>query len=293
MDVDLRKVRYFVAVAERLHFGRAAEALHIAQPVLSRQIRALETELKAQLFVRDKRATELTPAGRQLLADAGPLLASADALRRRVGRAARDADTFTVGFMPGLIVTAAVRALVARHPRLNVEVIRTSFADQADVIRDGRADVSYVRLPVDQRGLQVPPLTAEPRVVMLPADHRLAGKDSVDIADLAGEHLLQDPDAVPEWRDIAEELSTGRRRAEPAISIVEEKLERVAAGRGIAVFPLSTATFYTRPDIVHVAVTDIGPSQVCLAWDSTGRSPLIAEFAAIAAELGQSVTNRS
>ena len=78
-DLDLRKLRYFVAVAEHLHFGRAAESLHIAQPVLSRQIRALEDELKVQLFVRDKRATELTPAGRQLLAHAGPLLASADA----------------------------------------------------------------------------------------------------------------------------------------------------------------------------------------------------------------------
>jgi DNA-binding transcriptional LysR family regulator len=282
VDVDLRKVRYFVAVAEQLHFGRAAEVLHIAQPVLSRQIRALENELKAQLFVRDKRTTELTAAGRQLLADARPLLANADALRRRVGRAARGADTFTVGFMPGLIVTAAVRALIARHPELNVGVIRTSIDDQTDVIHDGRADVSYVRLPIDRRGLQVRPLTAEPRVVVLPADHRLAGKDSVEIADLAGEHLLQDPDAVPEWRDIAEELSTGRRQAEPAISIVEEKLERVAAGRGIVVFPLSTAAFYTRPDIVYVAVSDIGPTHVCLAWDSTRRSPLIAEFAAIA-----------
>jgi DNA-binding transcriptional LysR family regulator len=68
---------------------------------------------------------------------------------------------------------------------------------------------------------------------------------------------------------------------------VEEKLERVAAGRGVVVFPLSTATFYTRPDIVHVAVRDIGPSQVCLAFDSTRRSPLIAEFAAIAAELAR------
>jgi DNA-binding transcriptional LysR family regulator len=88
-DVDLRKLRYFVAVAEQLHFGRAAADLHIAQPVLSRQIRALEDELGVQLFVRDRRTTELTPAGRQLLADAGPLLASADALRRRVTRAAR------------------------------------------------------------------------------------------------------------------------------------------------------------------------------------------------------------
>jgi DNA-binding transcriptional LysR family regulator len=284
VDVDLRKVRYFVAVARLLHFGRAAEALHIAQPVLSRQIRALENELKAQLFVRDKRTTELTAAGRQLLADATPLLAGADALRRRVGRAARGVDTFTVGFMPGLIVTSAVRALLARHPGLNVAVIRTSFADQTDVLHDGRADVSYVRLPIDRRGLRVRPLTAEPRVVVLPAEHRLAGKDSVEIADLAGEHLLQDPDLVPEWRDIAEEVTTGRRRAEPAVHSVEEKLERVAAGRGVAVFPLSTATYYTRPDIVHVAVRDIGPSEICLAWDSTRRSPLIAEFAVIAEE---------
>ena len=76
--MEVRQLRYFVTVAECEHFGRAAEALHIAQPVLSRQIRALEDELKAQLFVRDKRATELTPAGQQLLADAGPLLARAD-----------------------------------------------------------------------------------------------------------------------------------------------------------------------------------------------------------------------
>ena len=78
--------------------------------MLSRQIRTLEDELKAQLFVRDKRATELTPAGLQLLADAGPLLASADALRLRVARAAHDPGSFTIGFMPGLIVTEAVRA---------------------------------------------------------------------------------------------------------------------------------------------------------------------------------------
>src|SRR3712207_970904 len=105
MDLDLRKVRYFVAVAEELNFGRAADRLHIAQPVLSRQIRALENELHAQLFVRDKRTTELTAAGRQLLEDAKPLLAAADALRRRVAQSARGTARFSIGFMPGIPVT--------------------------------------------------------------------------------------------------------------------------------------------------------------------------------------------
>src|SRR5258705_4670109 len=279
-----RKLRYFVAVAERLHFGRAAEALHIAQPVLSRQIKALEDELKAQLFVRDKRATELTLAGRQLLADAGPLLASADALRRRGARAARGPASFTIGFIPGLIVTAAVRALAALHPQLTVNVLRTSWDDQTDVLHDGRADVSYVRLPADQSGLQVRALLAEPRVAVLPAGHRLAGKDTITIADLADEHLLQDPAAVPEWRDIPAEMRTRRRRSAPVFRTVEEKLEHVAAGHGIIVLPLSTAVFYTRPGVAYSYVSDIPPNQVCLAWDPTRRSRLIQDFAAIAAD---------
>jgi DNA-binding transcriptional LysR family regulator len=283
MDLDLRKVRYFVAVAEELHFGRAAEALHIAQPALSRQIRALESELNAQLFVRDRRRTELTPAGEQLLAESGPLLANAAAARRRVGRTARGSDTFTVGFMPGLIVTRPVRALSAAHPDLTVDVVRTGWDDQVEVIRDGRADVSFVRHPVDQGGLKVLPLFSEPRVAVLPIDHRLASKESLTISDLAEEHLLQDPDAVPEWRDIAQEMQARRaRRPPPAMRTVEEKLEHVAAGHGIVVLPESTATFYRRPDVTHATISDIGPNHVSLAWDASRRSRLIHEFAELA-----------
>jgi DNA-binding transcriptional LysR family regulator len=289
VDVDLRKLRYFVAVAEHLHFGRAAEALHIAQPVLSRQIKVLEDDLKAPLFVRDKRATELTPAGAQLLAEARPLLANAAALRRRVTRVARGPATFVVGFMPGLIVTAPIRALVSRHPELTVEVIRTTWANQTDVIHDGRADVSFVRLPIDQQGLTIQQLHTEARVAALPADHRLAGKGTISIADLADEHLLQDPNAVPEWRDIATELRTRTRRPAPFFHSVEEKLEHVAAGHGVCVLPLSVAMFYSRVDITHVAITDIAPNQICLAWDSTRRSRVIHEFAAIAAEHGTAI----
>ena len=283
MDLDLRKLRYFVAVAEELNFGRAAQALHIAQPVLSRQIRALEQELGVRLLERDKRGTRLTPAGEALLEDGRALLAAADATRRR----ARDADAgervFTVGFMPGLIVTPAVREFSRCHPEVRVEVLRTDWLNQTDTIHDGTVDVGYLRQPVDQRGLTVEPLLSEQRVAVVPAGHRLAGKDSVLVADLAAEHLLQDPEAVPEWRDIAVELRDGRPSGRvPPFRTVEEKLEHVAAGHGIVVLPLSTAVFYTRADISHVLVSDIAPNQVCLAWDSLRRSDLIRDFAAIA-----------
>jgi DNA-binding transcriptional LysR family regulator len=282
-DVDLRKLRYFVAVATHLHFGRAAEELHIAQPVLSRQIRALEGELSVQLFVRDKRSTQLTAAGRQLLAEAVPLLASAEALRRRVNRAARHPDSFTVGFMPGLLVTEAVRAMVALHPALELDVLQTTYYDQTIVVHDGRADVSYVRLPADLRGLETRPLLAEPRAVMLPLGHPLAGKDTIHITDLADEHLLQDPDVVPEWRNVATEMRAGRRGGAPAFRTVEEKLEHVASGHGIVVLPMSTAVFYTRPDITYAHVTGIADNQVLLAWEAGRPSPLIRDFASIAA----------
>lgn len=285
MDVDLRKLRYFVAVAEELHFGRAAARLHIAQPVLSRQIRALEGELRAGLFVRDKRSTELTAAGRQLLEDARPLLASADALRRRVATAARGTSAFTVAFMPGITVTGAVRELSARHPGLTVELLRTTWDDQTEVLHDGRADVGVVRLPVDRRGLSVRPLFREPRVAVLPAGHRLAGKESLRVGDLADEHLLNDPDAVPEWRDIAVELREGTRPARRPVRNVEEKLEHVAVGRGVAIVPRSTSEYYTRPDVALVPVEDLPPNEVCLAWVSGRRSRVIFEFADIFADL--------
>ncbi|MFC8824492.1 LysR family transcriptional regulator [Streptomyces sp. NPDC057137] len=283
MDVDLRKLRYFVVVAEELHFGRAAERLHITQPVLSRQIRALEHELRAELFTRNKQSTELTAAGRQLLEDARPLLAGARALHLRVRRAARGESTFTVGFMPGITVTGAVRAFSAAHPELTVKVVRTSWADQVEAVHEGLLDVSFVRLPVDRRGLALRPVFREPRVAVLPAHHRLAGKESIGIADLAAERLLQDPDAVPEWRDLPDRPGgTEGAGPRPAFRSVEEKLEHVATTGGVIVLPLSTAAYYTHTDVAHVPIGDIGPNEVCLAWSAHRHSPLLPEFADIA-----------
>jgi len=283
MDLDLRKVRYFVAVAEELNFRRAAERLHVAQPVLSRQIRALEKELHAQLFVRDSGGTQLTRAGAQLLAEASLLLAGADAARRRVTQAARATSTFTVGFMPGLTVTEPVLALGAAHPDLTVEVLRTEWTNQVSVLHDGRADIGYIRMPADLTGLRTSTLFSETRVAVVPAAHRLAGKEAISIHDLADEHLLQHPDAVPEWRSIAKETHDRQRatRATQARS-VEEKLEHVATGRGFSVLPESTATYYQRPDVTWTPITDIPPSEVRLAWVATRHTPLIPEFIELA-----------
>jgi DNA-binding transcriptional LysR family regulator len=283
MDLDLRKLRYFVAVAEELNFRRAADRLHVAQPVLSRQIRALEKELHAQLFVRDSSGTQLTPAGVQLLADASLLLATADAARRRVALAAHAKSSFTVGFMPGLTVTEPVLALGAAHPDLTVEVLRTEWINQVTVLHDGRADIGYIRMPADLTGLQTSALFSEPRVAVVPAAHRLAGKEAVSIHDLAGDHLLQHPDAVPEWRSVGKEMRAGQRATVVAQArSVEEKLEHVAAGRGFSVLPESTATYYQRPDVAWTPITDIPPNEVRLAWASSRRTPLIAEFVELA-----------
>jgi DNA-binding transcriptional LysR family regulator len=276
MDLDLRKLRYFVAVADRLHFGRAADDLHIAQPVLSRQIRALEHDLGADLLTRDSHGVTLTDAGEQLLADAGPLLASADAARRRVTLAARGGRRLMVGFRAGVAVAPAIRQFADQHPDVVVDVQRIEGDDQATKLLDGRIDIGYVRLPIDETGLRVIPIYTEPRVAVLPTGHRLAGKEQITEADLAGEPLLWDSDASTQ----------PTRRAHPnagyLVRGVDETLEHVASGRGISFLARSATVFYSHPNISYVPVSDVAPDQVCLAVAASRTSPVVDDFVAAA-----------
>ncbi|MFE4678311.1 LysR family transcriptional regulator [Streptomyces sp. NPDC056723] len=272
MDLDLRKLRYFVTVADLLHFGRAADELHIAQPVLSRQIRALEQDLGASLFTRDRHGVELTDAGRQLLADAGPLLASTHAIRRRVSAAASSKRRLMVGFRAGIAVTPAARAFEDRHPDMVVDVQRIEGDDQAAMLLDGRIDVGYVRLPIDEAGLRVTPLYTEPRVAVLPAGHRFAAKEEVTEADLAGETLVWhgDPSTQPTKRPLP--------NAGYPVRGVDETLEHVAAGRGISFLARSASVFYSHPDVVYMPIPDLAPEQVCLAVATSHTSPVVDDF---------------
>ncbi|UEA57556.1 LysR family transcriptional regulator [Gordonia otitidis] len=275
MDLDLRKLRYFVAVADELHFGRAAASLHVAQPALSRQIRALEADLGVTLFDRDRRRTTLTDAGRQLHADAPALLEAATAATRKARAAAETTASITIGFMPGLTLSALLRRLRETHPAMQVRLLRTDWNTQTAVLRDGRVDISVVRLPVPRSGIHLRPWFREPRVAAIPAHHPLAGSSSIALADLAREHLLQSTDAVPEWQAVADEFCSGTPVPTHPQHSVEEKLELVAAEEGICILPLSTGQFYTRSDVAVVPIRDIPPNEVAFAWLTGSRSPQV------------------
>ena len=195
--------------------------------------------------MRDRRTTQLTPAGEQLLADAAHCWPTPTPPDGEPGRG-QGSDIFTVGFMPGLIVTAEVRALTTHHPEMKIEVVRTNWDDQTKVIHDGRVDVSYVRLPIDTRGLEVRPLLASlVFVVVLPVTNWRAKSRSVSPTSPTST-CCRTRRPCPSGATLRLNYAKRARPTTPYYRSVEEKLEHVAAGHGVIVLPLSTATFYTR-----------------------------------------------
>ncbi len=283
MDLDLRRLRYFVMVAQELSFTRAASLLYMTQPALSRQVRLLEEELGVVLFDRDRRGTILTEAGRELLDDAQAILASSVALEKRVRAVGRGETRFTIGFMPGVDSTPIIRQFMTVAPHLEIDVVYTSLTDQADYLLDGRVDVCFVRMPLSAPSLKVIPLFPEPRVAALPSEHPLAGSEAVSIDELRDLPLLQDPRDVPEWEGEAKRS----RRSEPAGAgprppTIEESLERVAAGAGFYVLPAGLADFYRHTYVRYVMLSDVAPRMVALAYTANRRMPELDEFAKIA-----------
>lgn len=265
MDLDLRKLRYFVAVAEHQHFGRAARQLYVAQPVLSRQIRSLERDLGFDLFERTTRSVTLTRAGDQLLQEARGMLATVDSALRRVQEAQRGLERLIIAFAPGLSVTELVLAFTAANPSLAIELLPLKWWDQDAPLRDGRADVGYLRRPFDETGLRTVAVGTDTEVACMPATHRLARRRSIRLADLAGERLLDEP----------------RRRA----VTVEEKFENIAVGHGIAIIPRSVVTAYSRSDLVYLDIVDADPNETCIAVAKGRRERRIRDFVSLAVDM--------
>ncbi|MFI9265924.1 LysR family transcriptional regulator [Streptomyces werraensis] len=280
-DLDLRRLRSFVAVAERLHFGQAAAALHVTQPALSRQIQQLEHDLGVSLFRRSSREVALTPAGEQFLQDSRELLAAARAAQNRARRIAAGEGVLKVGFMLSSDITAPLHAFSAREPEVRIELVRLRWWSQSADLLDGTADVGFVRLPVDADRLRVLPLYQEGLCAVLPVRHPLAGEDTVGLRALADEPLLHYAGASPAWSAVwnADPRPDGTRWLRgPDVHDMEEILAYVRAGSGVVMVPESVAAVFPRPDIAYVPLADVSPGTVALAWDGDRPSPLVETF---------------
>jgi DNA-binding transcriptional LysR family regulator len=271
---DLRVLRYFVAVAEELHFGRAAARLHVSQPSLSVQIRKLEHQIGAQLLERDSRHVELTPAGVVLLEEATRLLASAERLQQVTREAALSNvnGSLVVGFQANAAAELTPRILAAfqrRFPRIQVEMRAFDFADPYVGLASGSTDVAFVRPPIlVQDWLSIETLFIEPRVLAMSSDCHLADREHVSVEDIVDEPFVgrRAPDY---WRNFWLAVdSRGPHDVQLGAQVgsVDECFEAILAGRGVAFTQASTQRFYQRPGLAFVPVKDIPHSPLAIAW---------------------------
>jgi DNA-binding transcriptional LysR family regulator len=263
--MELRHLRYFVAVAEELHFRRAAERLHVAQPAVSEQIRKLEQELGVRLLNRTHRAVSLTAAGSAMLDESRRVLRQADVAQQ----AARDADRraghkLRVGCLPDALPQALSRALGRLStvmPSIDLALETGTGSGLIEDVRAGRLDAAAVFLPARIHGLRSVSFTREGTVAAMPVMHRLADRESIDIAQLAESTLVVLPRTVnPAFHD---GVAAACRQAGFAPSLhdteeprVEHALLSVAFGRGIALFPASVADRYSLPGITFRPVDE-------------------------------------
>jgi DNA-binding transcriptional LysR family regulator len=273
VQLETRELEYFLAVADELHFGRAAVRLSIAQPALSKAIRRIENRLGVTLFVRSSRRVELTPAGQALREHGRHALNAVSAAVRTAQRADDAQSHLRLVLKPGgdAGLLSGILAQYAHDPDARrVDILFSGPLDRADFLHDGRADVGLLYRPLDDLdGLDYEPLLTEGRVVVVPAGHRLAGRESVRLSDLAGETL-------PGWKGIPGGDGTG-----PEVVDVVQMFQMITLGRMIGMLPRSLVTPIPA-GLVGVPVTDAPPSSLVVAWNEHDRRPAVAAFVAAA-----------
>jgi DNA-binding transcriptional LysR family regulator len=256
--MELRHLRYFVAVAEELHFRRAAERLHVAQPAVSEQIRKLEQELGVQLLNRTHRSVSLTESGTAMLDEARRVLRQADVAQQAAREAARrTGHRLRVGCLPDAFPPALSRALGRLGKALPAVdlTLETGFGlALIDDVRADRLDAAAVCLPARADGLRTTAFAQERTVAAVPVLHRLADSESIGVEQLSESHLVM----LPRWVNPAfyDGVIGACRRAGFAPSLleaaeprVEQALLSVAVGRGIALMPASVADRYSLPGV--------------------------------------------
>lgn len=288
-DVHGRELRYFVAVAEELHFTRAAERLYVSQPALSKQIRALERQLGTQLFRRDRHGVALTGAGEALLPHARKVLAAwkAGAAAVEAARAA-ERSTLTVGMSTspgrGGLLPAIRSRFTAAHPGVTVRLRQLSWDDPTAGLAGGDTVVAFVWLPLpDEERYAWTVVAEEPRLLALPETHPLAARAEIDFADVLDEPFLALPESAGVLRDhwLAVDARAGRApRIGAEIAGAEETYEALVAGLGVCLVAAGNAPLVSLGGVTTRPLRGVGPSRYALAWRrEDGGRPLVRAYA--------------
>lgn len=285
--MELRHLRYFVAVAEEKHFSRAATRLHIAQPPLSQQIRQLEDEVGTRLFERTTRRVDLTPAGELMLARALVVLAEVDRMVddvRTIGDGA--AGVVRIGvvgsaayrLLPEIISTARTR-MPGLQLHIQAEKLTPELSEALDA---GRIDVAVLRPPVRSPELEVRLLEQDDLMVALSADHPLAAAEAIPLADLADESFV----GYPSSSAVNAATMEATRRAGFRPRVVQEASETstllafVAAGMGIALVPMTQQGFSLQGVVIR-SLAEAPSVDLALAWRRTDESALVRRFVSL------------
>jgi DNA-binding transcriptional LysR family regulator len=283
MDVHLRDLRYFLAVARERNFSRAAGALYVSQPALSKQIRALERQLRVELFVRERTGARLTRAGEALVPEAEAIVARWEDAKSVLARAATSTLVLGMHTSPGRGLLPRVRAqLVADCPEATLELRQVGWGDRTAGLAARATDAAFVWLPLPAPPYRWVTIAREPRLVALPAAHALAARESVTFADIADEPFLALPQSAGPLREY---WLAGATNIAAEIADTEETYEAVAAGIGICLLAAGNAPIFARGDIAMLEVTDLSPAELVLAWHERHCPPLLERFVRLCADV--------
>ncbi|MHB8689632.1 MAG: LysR family transcriptional regulator [Solirubrobacteraceae bacterium] len=276
--MELRQLQYFVTLAEELHFRRAAERVHIAQPAFSEQIRRLESELGARLFDRTSHYVRLTEAGRLFLDEVRPALAQVEHAAAVAARAGRGVlGSLTLGLAAASLnelTPRILREFSTRCPQIEIELRDFGFADPTAGLTSREVDVAILRLPLpSQDELELHPLLDERRVAVVSADHHLAGAAALTRDDLDGEPLVVGPRPLALRRP---------RPLEPIADALESWLSLIAAGCGVGIAPASTERLHPRSGLCYVPLVGVADTRLAVGHRRGDAGPAAHEFVALA-----------
>ena len=284
--MELRHLRYFVAVAEEGSLTVAAERrLHTSQPSLSRQIRDLEDEVGAQLMIRGARGIELTAAGRVFLDHARLALAQVEAAGEGARRAAEPAkQSFALGFLTGQEIDwlpEAIRLLRDELPNLEITISSQYSPELAGALVRGKLDVAFLRPETQATGLAFKLVTKEPLVVVLPADHRLASLEAINPQDIAGETFIGVSDTAPVLRVVIDDYlrrSGVDIRPDHEVDHLAMAMSLVASTRGVALLPAYAQKMLPSSVISRPLRGDVPTIDLVVGYSKMNTSPILKLF---------------